>query len=257
MTFKLNKISVVIAARMGSSRFPGKTLETLYSNKTMIECLIERVEHSNYVDEIILATTNLKEDDVLENWASLRNIKIYRGSSEDVLERIYQTAKKFEAKTVVKILGDNPLIHCDLIDSSIKLFFEKGCDYVATLTNEYPKANLNLARFPIGVRVQVISFDSLQKCNFLSKEINYREHALSFIAHHPELFNIEYVTASNMFSRCERPNLTFAVNKKANLSLIRNIYQYYDGKKVNFDLNDILEAFDTNPDWLQLMGNNA
>lgn len=245
--------SALIAARMGSSRFPGKTLTDLHG-KPMLERMVERVRACERISDIMLATTDLEEDDRLESWAGSIGIKCFRGSADDVLLRLRTAAEAGQMQTIVEMLGDNPLVHSDLIDSALDLFKTGSFDYVATVTNEYPNADPVLARFPIGVRVQVFSMETLLRCDRMATAPENREHATSFIAEHPELFRTGFVEATGSFADLCRPELTFAVNHRENLDLIRRIYDACYETDPNFDLANAIRAFDARPEIHQLMG---
>jgi len=249
-----NRISVIIAARMGSSRFPGKTLTDLHG-KPMLERIIERIRSSKYCDDIIVATTFLEEDEAIENWCAENQVHCFRGSDDDVLERLYKAADHYNCKTIVEILGDNPLVHSDLIDACVDKYFSDTLDYVATITNEYPKASETLKKFPIGVRVQVMSTDTLKKCDELANEQNFREHATSYIAQNPDIFKTGFVEASGPFNNCNNPELTFAVNLEKNLVLIENIFNACYSANNTFSVADAIEVFKKN-NWISLMGND-
>ena len=237
---------------MGSSRFKGKALSNL-QGKSMLYRLLERIRFSKNIKKIILATTNKKEDDVLEHFCSKNNITCYRGSSEDVLKRIKEAAVKNNLSTIVEILGDNPLVHSDLIDACISKYNDGNCDYVATATREYPHLTKNNYLFPIGIRVQVFNIETLLKCDKLSKEKKYREHSTMFITENPKIFNMKFVEAKNKFSSLNRPELTFAVNYKENLQLMNEIFlKNYDINK-NFNINEAIKTFDKNINLSKLM----
>lgn len=256
MKKKHNKITALVAARIGSSRFRGKTLADM-NGKPMLERQLERMCRSPFIEEVVVATSIAKDNDVLENWCVDFGVKCFRGSDEDVLGRLRAAAEAYKGEVIVEILGDNPLVHSSLIDACLELYFSEGIDYVATLTNEYPQARATLPRFPIGVRVQVFSIDTLRRCEELAKNSSHREHATSFIAQNPKLFKTKFVTADGDFENCNRPELTFAVNKENNLNLVRNIFSACNGDDTNFSVCDAIRAFDANPQWQPLMGNEA
>ena len=250
---KTNRITGLIAARMGSSRFKGKTLADL-GDTPMIEFMIKRVLLSKYVDDIVIATGKGQENDILERWCSNQNIKCFRGDDDDVLGRLYAASSEFNLETIVELLGDNPFVHSSIIDGCIKLFHESNCDYVATLTNEYPLAAKNLPRFPIGVRVQVFNHTVLETCHNLTSHPDHREHATSFIAENPDIFKSKFLTASGNFASHHKPEITFAVNRPENLKMLNGILQLLPAKR-NFDVSDALMVLELNPSLLKLMGN--
>jgi len=247
--------TALVAARMGSSRFPGKTLSDLHG-LPMLTRLVDRIRFSNYIGEVVVATTDLPEDVAIEDWSKQNDADCFRGSPSDVLGRLTAAGEAFNCSDIVEILGDNPLVHSDLIDASIEKYISGEFDYVATLTNEYPNADRGMSRFPIGVRVQVMSLNTLQKCSELASEPRYREHATSFIAEHPEIFKTGFVEASGRFAYAERPKWTFAVNEKKNMALLEHIFSECFSNNPNFSLEDAMEVVNNNPEWRKMMGNS-
>ena len=257
MAFKNGQpVTVLLAARMGSSRFPGKTLSDLHC-LPMLERQIERIRKSIYIDSVVVATTELPADQEIEDWCKVKDVECFRGSADDVLGRLTSAAQHFNMHTVVEVLGDNPLVHSEMIDAAVELYFEKKTDYVATLTDEYPKAPNGLKKFPIGVRVQVFPATTLIRCSELTKNDSHREHATSYIAENPDIFSIAFVEAEKVFSACNRPELTFAVNFPNNLDLIRLIFDELYEKNNNFSVEYAINLFDLRPDLLPLMGNES
>jgi len=249
-------IGVIIAARMGSSRFKGKTLSNLYG-KPMLGQLIERIRKSKYAQNITVATTYLDIDDEIEKYCGKLNCDVYRGEVDDVLRRLCGAAKHSGYDIVIEILGDNPLVHSDIIDTVVDLFLMGEYDYVSNLTPEYPKADNLLAQFPIGVRVQVFGLETLLKCEKMAFKDKHREHSTSLIAENPELFKTGFVTADGVFDSCEKPEWTFAVNVPKNLELINQIYASLYHVDENFKLKDVIELLSKNSEILKFMGNDA
>ncbi len=243
----------LIAARMGSSRFAGKTLSDLHG-APMLGRIVERLRASDNIDRIVLATTELVEDDALEEWCAGAEIDCFRGSSDDVLGRLLAAACAFDANLIVEVLGDNPLIHSAMIDAAVDLYRSDRPDYVATVTNEYKKADSDLKRFPIGVRVQVMPLSTLRRCEELARTHSEREHATSFIADNPEIFKSAFVEATGTFAGCHRPELTFAVNHRENLELIRGIFEHCYDSDSNFSVADAVRAFESDDRLHPLMG---
>jgi len=84
---KAMKIVTTIEARMGSTRLPEKTMKEIVG-KPMLELLIERLKRANRIDEIVVATTTEPEDNVIAELAKRVGVKCFKGSSEDVLDRV-------------------------------------------------------------------------------------------------------------------------------------------------------------------------
>ena len=172
-------IGCIIQARMGSTRLPGKTLKLINGQTSMLKFQLDQLHFSDKIKKIVIATTILKEDDVIVNFCKKNNLEYYRGSSKDVLDRYYQCAKKFNFSTIVRITPDNPLIDPHIIDQVISLFINSKSDYVG---NEHPKT------YPLGFAVDVFSFTSLEKSWNEAKLPSEREHVTPYMYKNKNLF---------------------------------------------------------------------
>ena len=85
--------AVIIQARVGSTRLRAKVLKNL-CGKTVLEHVVARVQQAKLIDGIIIVTTTKKEDDVIVQLANKLNVKVFRGSENDVLDRYYQAAER-------------------------------------------------------------------------------------------------------------------------------------------------------------------
>lgn len=164
-TVKSKKTAVIIQARMGSTRLPGKVMLPL-SGKPALQCLIERIRVSKKIDQIIVATTeNPKDHEISELCLSL-DVPYFEGSEEDVLGRVTEAAKLFSVDVIVDITADCPLIHGGLIDLMIEEF--KG----GYLSNALPDRMA-----PDGLDVQIYDIESMQKANKQVADVLYRRHS--------------------------------------------------------------------------------
>tara|TARA_B100000315_G_scaffold45751_1_gene40558 strand:+ start:410 stop:1144 length:735 start_codon:yes stop_codon:yes gene_type:complete len=239
-------IGACIVARLSSQRLPRKNMMKILG-KPMIEQLIRRVSQSKMIDNIILATSSDPSDDLLEDHANKLKIGCYRNSLNDIMKRITRAAEFYNCDTIVELLGDNPLVHSDLIDDVIKFFIKGGYDYAATITSEYSQFVLNRKLFPIGIRVQVYSIKVANRYREFPEYIsNSGKHPCSFIFDHPELFNVGYFEAKGSWSFLNQPELNFAVNYQKDLDQIRDIFDNCYDSNSNFSLRDVTEYLGIN-----------
>ena len=222
--------------------------------KPMVEQMIERVMRSRYVKEVTIATTNLPDDQPLFELAQKNGISCYRGSAEDVLERITEAAHQSKADLIVELLGDNPLVHADLIDEVIEFYQSGSFDYVANVTTEYPHAGSNLKKFPTGIRVQVFPVEILEQCEIESHTPYHRENSTTYIYENPEFFRLVYLEAKGRWESLNRPELTFAVNYQKNFDLVSYIFETAYPNDPNFSLSEVMKIYDSNPTLKDLMG---
>ncbi|MDO8430354.1 MAG: glycosyltransferase family protein [bacterium] len=237
-------IAIIIQARMGSTRLPGKIMKTL-AGKPVLWHTVERCRQSQKADQVIVASTLNLEDDAVEKFCKENKILYYRGSSENVLERYYQAAKRVEADVIVRVTSDCPLIDPFVIDNCIGAFQKSGSDYLGN--NIDPEAHT----FPRGLDVEVFSFKSLEKAYRNAMEIYEKEHVTQYIWENKKKeFKIgASVTASPEYARDYR----FTVDYKEDFQLMEKIYnEFYkegeiiDVKKVLLFLDKHLEIVKIN-----------
>ncbi len=176
-------IGCIVQGRMGSSRLPGKTLMKLDKKNTVLHFIINQLEHSKLIDKIVVATTNLKEDDSIEILAKNSNIEIFRGHPDDVLDRYYQCAKKFSIDIIVRITADNPLIDPTIVDDLIKKFTSNSYDFLT---------NAHVRTFPYGTEVEIFSFKALEKAWKNATKPFEREHVTPYFYNNPKYFKIHF-----------------------------------------------------------------
>ncbi|MEO8567743.1 MAG: N-acetylneuraminate synthase family protein [Ginsengibacter sp.] len=98
----------IIQARMGSSRLRGKSLMHV-AGVPLLERVISMVKNLPFIDEVMVATTNLAEDNPVELVSKSYQIKLFRGSATDVLQRYYDSSLDMnEEDTIVRFTADNP-----------------------------------------------------------------------------------------------------------------------------------------------------
>ena len=125
----MRNISCIIQARINSSRLPAKIM--LHANgKPLLENLHQRLSQSKKINQIIVATSNNKLDDLIYNFCKKKKYKCFRGSENDVLSRYYNCAKKFKSQIIVRITADCPLIDKNIIDDMISEFLKRDLDYL-------------------------------------------------------------------------------------------------------------------------------
>lgn len=247
------KTIALIAVRLGSSRLPNKAMMPILG-KPMIEHMIDRIQRANTIDEVLIATTSLPGDDPLEALAERSGVGCYRGSVDDVLGRMAAAVEASQADLVVEMLGDNPLVHAELIDDVVEFYQAEGVDYAANVTVEYPHAGPEFAKFPVGIRVQVFTPQVLSKCNRLVTKVEHREHSTSHIYENPDLYSLAYFEAKSKWAELQQPDLTFAVNYRQNFDLVQKIIEIHYPQDENFSLHDVMQTITAKPELKNLMG---
>ena len=225
------KVSSIIQARMGSSRLPGKVLKEICGLPVLIH-VINRVKQAKKVDEIIVATTDKSRDDVIVDIGKKENVKVFRGSEEDVLERYYKAARYFKSDTVVRITSDNPLTDYRLIDKIIDNLILHEADYSC---NNMPPT------YPYGLDCECFTFKTLENAFFNAKEHYEREHVSPYIRENNELFKIVSIKGDKDYSY-----LSWTLDTQEDYEYIKIIFEslYYYNK--NFTTEDVIDFIEEN-----------
>lgn len=237
---KIMKCYCILQVRSGSTRLPGKAMLFVDEKLTLLEYVISQLKHSKLLDGIIMATTNLPEDDKLIDTAKNENILFFRGSSEDVLKRFNDCAESFSVSTIVRITADNPLIDPTLIDNAIKKFNLKSYDYV---TNTLERT------FPYGTEVEIFSIEALKYANKFAKKKSEREHVTPFFYNNQKKFKIFIMKNTHDFS-----HLRWTVDHRNDLELVRQIVKKI--KKRPILTSDILQLYKKEPEIFSLNKEN-
>src|SRR5262245_11229498 len=128
------RIGVVIQARTGSSRLPGKILLPL-AGAPLLQRMIERVRGAKTSFETVVATTVDPADDPVEELCRRIEVRCVRGHPTDLLDRHLAAARAVGAEAVVKIPSDCPLIDPAVIDRVLGFFLAEPdrWDFVSNL----------------------------------------------------------------------------------------------------------------------------
>lgn len=201
-------IGCIVQARLGSTRLPKKVLLNIDEKNSTLSYVINQLKNCKKIDKIIVATTNLKEDDDIEKAVKKLDIECFRGSEKDVLDRYYNCAKQFRFDIVVRITADCPLIDPEIVDQVIENFDPYIEDYISnTLENSFPK----------GLDVEVFTFLALERAWRESKLPSEREHVTQFIR------NNNGFRIKNFKNKEDISNLRWTLDRKEDLEFIRQI----------------------------------
>ncbi|MBA3815439.1 MAG: glycosyltransferase family protein [Parachlamydiaceae bacterium] len=230
---------VIMQARMGSTRLPGKLLKEVLG-KPLLLYQIERLQRVTLANEIVVATTTNPIDHTVIDFCHSKQIPVFQGSENDVLDRYFQAAKYFEAEVIVRVSGDCPLIDQQVVDKVID-FYKKNYPRFQYVSNTLERS------YPRGMDVEVFSFSALEKAATIATRPEQREHVTPYIYQHPELFAL-----GNVAHHPNESHYRWTVDTIEDFQLITAILENLYPKKPNFSMYDILEAFKEHPEWINI-----
>jgi len=233
---------IIIQARMGSTRLPGKVMRKI-GNKPMLYYMINQVKASKKANDIVIATTTLKEDDEIVSYAESLGVKVYRGSELDVLDRFYNCMKEQKSKTIIRLCADSPFIDFNIIDDCISKFEKSDVDYLSnTIKKIDGKWIEGKNGFPVGLAVEVFTFDSLVKAWQKGKKPSDREHVTEYIFHNPNDFRLKGITNYE-----ELGDMRLIVDYLEDFELAEKIIENFNEKEL-FTMEKLKEFLNKNLD---------
>lgn len=236
------KIGAVVQARTSSTRLPGKVLKELPmgSGVTVLEQVIRRLNQSKKLDEIVIATTEDEADTPIVEIARKEDVRYFRGSLDNVLERYYLAAQENHLDVIVRITSDCPCIDPGIIDTLVENHLENGADYTS---------NSLIRTFPHGLDVEVVNFRVLETAHKDASESFEREHVTPYIYKRPKKFRINKFKAPKELTA---PDIRITLDTEEDYCLLCAVFDYLHQDNEFFPASSIINLFKEKP-WLKLI----
>lgn len=219
---------------MGSTRLPGKTLADL-NGKPLLQRVIERSRTIPRVQQVVVATTMLPDDDAVAACAISSGISVHRGSVDDVLDRFVGAARDVNASVIVRITADDPFKDPRVCGLVLEEFLRKApnVDYVS---------NTIEPTWPEGLDVEVLSREALEKAWREATLPSEREHVTPYIYKHPDRFRVVQVKHDEDLSA-----LRWTLDYPEDLAFARAVYERLDRGSI-FGMDEILALLSAEPE---------
>lgn len=239
------KPTIIIQARTGSTRLPNKMTKPFYNGKSVLDILLDRLnsERDNlYVSDIVVATTNKKEDDAIELIANEHSIKVYRGSESDVLQRFIDTAEYYNADRIIRICADNVFLDIESLRFLSIVLSEVDYDYVSFKTS-YGKPSI-LTHY--GFFVEGVRLDTLKKVCSQTAETIYHEHVTNYIYNRQDQFRTLLFPMESMIKGIEEyPDLRLTLDTIEDFEIQQKLYSELESEGLSNSPKTIIEYIDT------------
>jgi spore coat polysaccharide biosynthesis protein SpsF len=167
----VSRTAVVVQARVGSTRLPGKVLQTL-RGKTVLAHALQRCAAIPGIDVVVCATSDLPQDDAIVDEARHAGTQVFRGSQDDVLARYLGAADSVGAETVLRVTSDCPLIDPTVCRAVLDLRESTGSDYAS---NNMPRL------YPHGLDCEAFTTEALRKASVTTTLPFDREHVTPWL----------------------------------------------------------------------------
>ena len=222
---------------MTSSRLPGKVMKEVLE-RPLLGYLIERVRCCKSIKDIILATTLNSEDDPIAIFGSNKGVNVFRGSENNVLERFHEAAVMFDAKHIMRVTADCPLIDPDILDMLIGYYFAGEFDYISNCADP---------TLPDGLDAEIFTFEALDYAYKQASLPSEFEHVTPYIRNHPEIFK-----TGNWKYHENLSQLRWTVDEPEDFEFIKQVIESLYPVNRDFRMNDVLAIIRQRPELAQI-----
>jgi spore coat polysaccharide biosynthesis protein SpsF (cytidylyltransferase family) len=234
--------NIIIQARMGSARLPGKSMMSIWNDVSLFELVVMRLVKSRLPSRVILATSSQANDDILIPIAKKWKIDVFRGDEKDVLGRFVGALEMYPSDGVVRACADNPLLDPEMVDNLISFFWDsQPCNYAMNLG---PKTG-----YPDGVGVEMVLSQTLRALNEQVNDAFNREHVLTYIHNNPDFIS-KYIMAPAYF---QRPHYRLDIDYPEDMEFVRRLVARLPHDNAPYwTTADIISALDEIPELLSI-----
>tara|TARA_B100000787_G_scaffold67261_1_gene49394 strand:- start:7168 stop:8139 length:972 start_codon:yes stop_codon:yes gene_type:complete len=233
---KKPNIAAIIACRLKSERLRKKAVIKVDREDTVIDKCIKSCKNLKSNNMVILATSKIDEDKLLEYSAKKNKVIFYQGHSEDVIKRYLSAANKFKIDIILRVTGDCPYISSEISELILKDHINKGADY-----SEAKEA-------PIGASCQVINTSALKKILLLKKNTPMSEYMKYYFTNNPRYFKINYVSLPSWMKK----NYRMTVDYIEDIRFFEKIYGHLFKSKKKLSLQNIFNYLKKNSKVVQI-----
>ena len=195
-------ITIIVQARSGSTRLPGKILLPFYGKKSILDLLIEKLKQVKDA-KVVIATSVNPNCDQIENVAMQHGVICFRGSENDVLQRFIDAAEVNHAEKIIRVCSDNPFLELASIQRLASVAEKETADYISFNINGTPSIKTHY-----GFWTEYVTFDALKRVKEMTNESLYHEHVTNYIYSHPSSFNIKWITGPEIVNNHSDIRLT-------------------------------------------------
>jgi spore coat polysaccharide biosynthesis protein SpsF len=236
------RVVLIIQARMGSSRLPGKSMMDL-AGRPLVGRILERVKRCQLLDEIVLAVPDTPKDSILRQLGVEYGVTVFVGSENDLVERYYQASLASGADVVGRLPADNATPEPSEIDRIV--------DHHLSLGRPGFSSNLSViddSGYPDGIGAEMFDFSLLAEARERHTDSRQREHVhLNFFDYSTQQAVDERwcpISTVQCPAEFRRPDLVLDVNTQEQYEFMRQLYEDLYPQNPNFHITDIIRWYD-------------
>lgn len=201
-------VPIVLQARVGSQRLPGKVLADL-GGRPLIEHCLARLAAAG-IGPVLLATTTSSRDDALVSVGERMGVRVFRGPEDDVLQRFCLVADYLDARFLIRATADNPAVDIDAPSRVVEALERAGADHAVEKD------------LPLGAAVEAVRVAALYQAQAQATDPYDREHVTPYLYRNPGRFLAVTEPAP---AELRRPEVRLTVDTPEDLARIRRVFE--------------------------------
>ncbi len=234
------EISVIIQARLGSTRMPKKVLLPFYKESTILDIIVDKINRIQV--PMVIATTTNQQDDLIEAFCRDRQVRCFRGNETDVLSRFIECARANQIAGVIRVCSDNPFLDEESLRKFVGCVSETSCDYMS-----YDVAGIPSIKTHFGFWSEYVSLSAMESVARLTQESLYHEHVTNYIYTHPDYFSIQWIPVAQEIAM--RKDIRLTIDTEADFQNASRLYADMQEKGCRMNAESILLYLDQHPEY--------
>ena len=230
------KLGIIIQARLGSTRLPGKILKPFHGDKCILDIILDKL-HQACDAKVIVATSTSKDNDALVEHLKRNGELVFRGSENDVLDRFIKAAKRHHIDGIIRICSDNPFIDSDGIKSLIDKALNSDAQYIGFKINGLPSIKTHF-----GFWGEFVTLDALKKVASSTDDLPAHEHVTIHVYSHPEEYHCEWIDCPDVIQG--RNDIRLTVDTQEDFENAQQVYTDLTKANDHFGLEEVVNYID-------------
>lgn len=240
------KIGLIIQARMGSTRLPEKVLRPFWGAESILSLLIRRFMAAFPSLPLVVATSDLPQDDPVAKVAQSLGAQVTRGSESDVLARFIQAMDEHQVRQAIRICADNPFLDPELTQQLLNAAQRHRPDYLSYRVDDKPCMQTHF-----GVFTEYVTRKALEDNALWNLDLDERQHVTKSVYEHPERYQIEWLD----FSEAMKPyaDIRLTVDTPEDFRLTQQVWVELVQNNEKFDWQTVFRFLSFHPEWRSTM----
>jgi spore coat polysaccharide biosynthesis protein SpsF len=232
---------IIVQARMGSTRLPGKVLMPFYGEKTILQIILSTMKKNKHGIPVVLATSTSLVDEPLAAMAEAEGVTVFRGDESNVLVRFIDAASASGFNKIFRVCADNPFLDQELFTELVEASLPSGAEYCSFEVADSLPAILS----HWGIFAEYVSLNALLKVQELTKDKLYCEHVTNYIYTHPDKFSIKWVKAPAEIY--EQLDYRFTIDTPVDFEIQQQLYRFFAERGITSNFKDLIRMVNETP----------